>query len=56
MCDVSLMQKGFYLGPAEIMYMCDGPIEIFECIFGPCLIGFGRETTEIHSFCIQLVN
>ena len=21
-----------YLGPAEIMYMCDGPIETIECI------------------------
>ena len=22
-----------YLGPAEIMYMCDGPIETVECIW-----------------------
>ena len=46
------------LGPTEIMYMCDGPIETVECIWVNIwcmLIGFGHKTAEIHSFCIQLL-
>ena len=39
--------------------MCDGPIEIFECIWVNiwCMLDlFRHKTEEILSFCIQLVN
>ena len=33
-CSVLIVSaERVYLGPAEIMYMSDGPIEIFECIW-----------------------
>ena len=51
-----------YIGPAEIMYMCDGPIETVECIWVNiwCMPDWiwsqNCRNTLLHTFCMQLVN